>query len=87
MPLLAPVQVRATHNILRFRTTVVRVGSPGRILAGGPDRADTTYTIEFSPLGVPGQQSFWLVLSNVIVHSDDVVRSPDDDVIESGPGL
>jgi len=47
-------QVHASHDIRRFRTTVVTRGVPGRIIAIWPGRTDTTYTVEFSPPGVRG---------------------------------
>ncbi len=47
-------QVRASHDIRRFRTTVVAHGSPGRIVALCPGQTDSTYTVEFSPRGVSG---------------------------------
>jgi hypothetical protein len=86
MPLLTPIQVRASHDIQRFRTIVVQVGSPGRILAQCPDWADTTYTIEFSPLGVPGATIILAGLNECDVHLDDAARSTDDEVIESAAG-
>jgi hypothetical protein len=65
---------------------VVRVGSPGRVLAQRPDRADTIYTIEFSPLGVPGATVVLAGLNECDVHTDDAVRSPDGEVIEPAAG-
>jgi len=47
-------QVRASHDIRRFRTTVVAHGSPGRIVALCPGQTNPTYTVEFSPRGVSG---------------------------------
>ena len=52
MPLTALSAVRAAHDIQRGRTIAVPLGSPGTIVNFQTGWADTTYTVEFTP--VPG---------------------------------
>ena len=43
--------VHAAHDIQRGRHTVVKHGTPGKIVDMHPSWADTTYTVEFTPVG------------------------------------
>lgn len=43
--------VRAVHDIQRGRTTVVKAGTPGRIVDLRPGWSATSYTVEFAPVG------------------------------------
>jgi hypothetical protein len=51
VPLQTLTAVRASRDILRGRTTVVKHGTPGKIVDIRPDWSATTYTVEFAPLG------------------------------------
>ena len=41
--------VRATRDFRRYRTTVVKCGAPGRVVALRENPEGTTYTVRFAP--------------------------------------
>ncbi len=46
--------VRAARRITRFRTTVIGVGCPGRIVEVAGREPDVTYTVSFRPVRLRG---------------------------------
>lgn len=54
MPLQTLTVVRAARDIQRGRTVAVKNGSPGKIVDLRTDWSGTVYTVEFTPVGLPG---------------------------------
>ncbi len=49
MALTTLTGVRAARDFRRYRTTVVKCGAPGRIVALRQNLEGTTYTVRFTP--------------------------------------
>ena len=64
-----PTAVQAAHDITRGEHTVVRTGSPGRILHSHPSWFETTYTVTFAGIG-PSQRG---AITLIGLNKDDVV--------------
>ena len=54
MSLQTLTTVHAMHDLQRGRTVVIKRGSHGRVVDSWPNWSCTTYSVEFTPEGVPG---------------------------------
>ena len=52
--------VHATHNIQRGRTVVVKHGSHGTVVDSWPNWSSTTYSVQFTPEGIPERPAITL---------------------------
>jgi len=68
MALREPMDVQAAHDITRGEHTVVKTGSPGRILHSHRSWFETTYTVTFTEIG-PSQRG---AITLIGLNKDDV---------------
>jgi len=64
--------VRAARCITRFRTTVVGVGCPGRIVEVTGQEPDLTYTVSFLPVRLRGAA---VTVSGLTVFDVETIQS------------
>jgi hypothetical protein len=64
--------VRAARCITRFRTTVVGVGCPGRIVEVAGREPDLTYTVSFLPVRLRGAA---VTVSGLTVFDVETIQS------------
>jgi hypothetical protein len=62
--------VHATHDIQRGRTVVVKHGSHGKVVDSWPNWSSTTYSVQFTPEGIPGASVTLSGLTELDVQPD-----------------